>query len=265
MIPSCIASIKASPPFSWFSGDDGLQFLMLGPEKAGKTTLLYKLKIMGWKKKEIIPTMNALRRDEGEEGCKDPAYHYEELSTWGMNYGIWEVPGYPVMRRMWPMFYRYLRMDAVIYVVDAFSHWPDFGREPDPTTTLKREEPRNTEKLAEEMHVAKQEIAFLLNEEELRCAAFVLILNTNFPLPENLSKENMEKDAERKHEGLCEALKAMLGVPEFEERGGWNSRRFRAFVFNCAEITREHPKWKDVVTHIQTIYRDIGEGSRFGD
>lgn len=258
-----MASIKASPPVSWFTEGDTLQFLMLGPAAAGKTTMLYKLKIDGWKKKEIIPQMHALRQD-GPEGCKDPAYHYEEFATSQGKYGIWEIPGYPVMQRMWPMFYRYLRMDAVIYVVDGFSHWPDFGRVPPPDAP-RPVEPRNTPELAQEMFAAKRQMEFLLNEEELRCAAFVLVLNTNFPLPENLGKEDMEKDAQRKHDTLCEALFEMLGVSEFREHGGWNSRRFHAVAFNCAEITRDHRKWQEVVNHIYTIYKDIGEGSRFGD
>merc|ERR1712176_877961 len=95
-------------------------------------------------------------------GGRDPAYHYEELNSAHFKYGIWEIPGNEVFTRMWPMFYRYVRMSAVLFVVDAFSeHKEDVDR----------------------LTKARSWINFLLNEDEIRTAAFVLILNV-----ETLSK-----------------------------------------------------------------------------
>merc|ERR1719401_2468812 len=91
----------------------------------------------------------------------DPGYHYEELYHNSMGrYGIWDVPGNEAYVRMWPMFYRYVNITAVIFVVDV---------KPDYVTT-----PEGENRIAK----ARRLMRFLLNEDELRVAAFVLILNT---------------------------------------------------------------------------------------
>ena len=53
------------------------QFLIVGLEKSGKTTLLYRLKIgSGWA--DIKDDMEKMRTP-GEDGkVEDPGYHYEE-------------------------------------------------------------------------------------------------------------------------------------------------------------------------------------------
>merc|ERR1711972_470079 len=110
---------------------------------------------MGWKRDDIKRDLAYIKKCEGPCG-RDPSYHYEEMSSMSMKYGIWEVPGNEVMMRMWPMFYRYVRISAVLFVVDVYSeHWSDVE-----TVTANR-----------------YWMNLLLNEDELRTAAFVLILN----------------------------------------------------------------------------------------
>uniref|UniRef100_A0A7S1M5N9 ADP-ribosylation factor-like protein 1 n=1 Tax=Alexandrium catenella TaxID=2925 RepID=A0A7S1M5N9_ALECA len=236
----CVRSVAQTPPFSWFQNQEFFQFLMLGLEDAGKTTFLYRLKIGvgSWKKHEIIRSMASMKSPkEGDVGnCKDPAYHYEELRSSSVGrYGIWEVPGSEVMVRMWPMFYRYLRITAVFFVVDAFS-----------------DQRENMERIAQ----ASRQIRFLLNEDELRIAAFVLVINSvtpegaDAPTPENSEFEK--------------ALEEMLGVPEIEQEMP-HKNRFLKVSINCSEITRESPVWEKLLRDIGKIQKGIGEGSMFDD
>ena len=90
------------------------QFLILGGEKEGKTTLLYKLKMgNSWKKEEIVRDFAKIKDDSG--------LHYEELYSNSIGkYGIWDVSGKKSTRDVtWPMVYRYLHFDAVLFVVEC--------------------------------------------------------------------------------------------------------------------------------------------------
>ena len=88
------------------------QFLLVGGEGEGKTTLLYKLKMgNSWKKEEIVRDFAKIKEDSG--------LHYEELYSGG-RYGIWDVSGKKTSRDFaWPLVYRYLAFDAVLFVVEA--------------------------------------------------------------------------------------------------------------------------------------------------
>mmetsp|Transcript_19499 Transcript_19499/g.51619 ORF Transcript_19499/g.51619 Transcript_19499/m.51619 type:complete len:233 (-) Transcript_19499:103-801(-) len=217
------------PPFSWFASSEVNQFLMLGLEDAGKTTLLYKLKIPGWQQTEIIRDMHRLKK---EYPSKDPSYHYEEMSASQMpRYGVWEVPGNEVSMRMWPMFYRYLRIDAVFFVVDNFSADRD-----------------NIDKLVR----AREQMEILLNEDELRTSAFVLVLNS--PTPD--SEERKESEAEH-----ARVLLEMLGAYEHEQATAHRDRFYRV-SFNCADVSRQGPEWEKILKDIREVYNRIGQGSR---
>merc|ERR1712217_924910 len=99
-------------PFGGQSSTD--QLVMLGLEGAGKTTLLYSLRLGPWKEiTRVIEKMN----DAGE----DPGYHYEEMASVSKlkKYGIWDVPGTAEMVGLWPMFYRYIKVCAILFVVDG--------------------------------------------------------------------------------------------------------------------------------------------------
>lgn len=218
-----------SPPFSWFASDDRSQIVMFGLENAGKTTLLYRLKVKDWKRQEIVKDMEVLK-------CMDPSYHYEEFPGSGSHkaYGIWDIPGGEVMRRMWPMFYRYLRISAVLFVVNT-----------------KDETVEDLEK----MELNRRLLHFLLNEDELRCAAFVVVLNTE------LTREAFESDSEEarneieKHNAICNALNIPFLKTLQPHKG-----RLTVAPINCSEISRYDPEWEAVIRGIETSLGTIAQG-----
>jgi len=217
-----------SPPFSWFASDDRNQIVMFGLENAGKTTLLYRLKVKDWKRQEIVKDMEVLKG-------MDPSYHYEEFPAFGsFRYGIWDIPGGEVMRRMWPMFYRYLRISAVLFVVNT-----------------KDETVEDLEK----MDLNRRLLHFLLNEDELRCAAFVVILNTE------LTREAFEEDGEKaqsekeKQAAICNALNIPFLKTLQPHKG-----RLKVASINCSEISRFDPEWANVILGIEASLSTIAQG-----
>eukprot|EP00403_Amphidinium_massartii_P006962 CAMPEP_0178373202 /NCGR_PEP_ID=MMETSP0689_2-20121128/1743_1 /TAXON_ID=160604 /ORGANISM="Amphidinium massartii, Strain CS-259" /LENGTH=192 /DNA_ID=CAMNT_0019993141 /DNA_START=193 /DNA_END=771 /DNA_ORIENTATION=+ len=89
------------------------------------------------------------------EDNRDPGYHYEELTSRQLpKYAIWDVPGSEAMQNMWPMFYRYIEVSAILFVVDG-SH-----------------------EGAQHLQTARSRIHYLFREDELQTSAFILIVNT---------------------------------------------------------------------------------------
>eukprot|EP00927_Polykrikos_kofoidii_P069993 TRINITY_DN65784_c0_g1_i1.p1 TRINITY_DN65784_c0_g1~~TRINITY_DN65784_c0_g1_i1.p1 ORF type:complete len:239 (-),score=41.86 TRINITY_DN65784_c0_g1_i1:42-758(-) len=223
---NCVASLREIPPLSWISKTDPFQFIMFGLEGAGKTTMLYKLKIPKWKREDIKQDMNYLRK-EGVTPARDPAYHYEEMASSysgsSVRYGIWEIPGNEMMIQMWPLFYRYVRMHAVFFVVDAFS-----------------DKRFDLERLAR----ARYWLHFLLNEVELRNAAFIIIINSNTL---QRDRKDAKGDVEEK------AISEMLGIEEIEKQA-IHKGRLVWIACNCADFSRDDPHWENVVLkHIKSV------------
>lgn len=236
-IRACGDYVSEMPPFKWFQGNEPFQILMLGPEGAGKTTLLYKLKIPGWKKADITRDMSNMKREQhglgvdGGLGIKDPGYHYEEFrSDILRQYGIWDIPGNDAFMRLWPMFYRYVRISAIVFVVDNFSAERD-----------------KLERIVQ----AREMIQFLLNEDELRVCCFWLVLNVDWPT------DNEPSASEKDHKA---ALYEMLGVLDITNEPAHRTRFFKATI-NCAETTSEHSTWEEILKAIRKVYFHIGEGA----
>jgi len=223
-----LAEAVTGSPLSWLGSDQAQQFLMLGLEDAGKTTLLYRLKIPGYKKDEIIKDMNFLKKENQRGQHGDPGYHYEDFrSNIIGNYGIWEIPGNKMMQRMWPMFYRHLHFRMVLFVVDAFSKTAfDLSK-------------ANLEKLTQ----ARDSLHQLLNEDELRQAVFFVVLNVD--TTEGVAKT---EDQEQQEKTILEMLDApwIEKQPQFKER-------FRTVWLNCATITHAEPEWEKLLQDFSDI------------
>lgn len=227
--------------------------LCLGPEGSGKTTLLYSLKIPNWK------TMSQDLALLGKQGTRnwDPAYHYEELSGGSLGkYGVWDVPGSEAMVSMWPAFYRYIAVTAVLFVVDASAEATD--------TSDKDKAPEK----AAMIQKAKRQMAFLLNEDELRNAAFVLILNTKAT-----PNKDTNSKSERAHKGGDKAaakkpvdpittattVGELLGAQDYKKNSSQKAR-FLQYTLECSQMKPSDPIWKEILQEIYKIYLCVGPG-----
>lgn len=220
------------------------QLVMFGTEGVGKTTLLYRLKIPGWRPDDLSKAIGGLKpgssKDKEERGASgdgsmeagqarplDAGYHYEQIIDTNGHYGIWDVPGNEAMVRMWPLFYRYIKVTACLYLVDA------------------------SEKGSQDSGMlanARRQMRFLLNEDELRPAAFYLICNVR-----TRSGEGGAHVAAEEEEEFVETVKGELGVPEIMEQPAQASR-FKAAALNLMHDNVEFAmKWSAIMKEINRI------------
>mmetsp|Transcript_56790 Transcript_56790/g.122768 ORF Transcript_56790/g.122768 Transcript_56790/m.122768 type:complete len:223 (+) Transcript_56790:128-796(+) len=220
MIKACYSCLGAEGPPH--------QMVMLGLEGVGKTTLLYRLKIPTWK--SIAQDMGRLRV-QGDGKRLDPGYHYEEFHgrLKLRKYGIWDVPGNEVMVQMWPTFYRYIRVTAVLFVVDGSD---------------------KSDQAKEKLSKARGLIDFLLNEDELRLAAFMIIINVH--------KEAGDQPVDKAH--IRESIGAALNVTHLLDQDSSKSR-VRMLVLDCANVSVTDKEWKHLIEEIHRIYISVGAGS----
>lgn len=191
------------------------QIVLLGLDGAGKTTLLYRLKLPKWT--DISRDLRQLREKKGEEPG-DPGYHYEEFTSRDIGpYGIWDVPGTEAMIAMWPTFYRYVQISAVLFVVDAME--------------------KDVERLTE----ARRLMEKLQNEDELRMAAFILIINERGP-------DQTAHAASESIVAKVNEVREVLRVRMFEE-----SPRFLAVSLDCSTVKASDGMWRKVEQHIHKV------------
>ena len=81
-------------------GKKDVRILMVGLDAAGKTTILYQLK-MG----EIVKTIPTI------------GFNVESLDYKGLNFTVWDVGGQDKIRALWKHYYS--NTDGVIFVVDS--------------------------------------------------------------------------------------------------------------------------------------------------
>ncbi|XP_074308796.1 ADP-ribosylation factor 2-like [Silene latifolia] len=77
-----------------------LRILMLGLDAAGKTTILYKLKIG-----EVVTTIPTL------------GFNVETVEYKNVNFTVWDVGGQDTIRRLWGYYYQ--NTQGLIFVVDS--------------------------------------------------------------------------------------------------------------------------------------------------
>ncbi|PHH63235.1 hypothetical protein CDD81_6187 [Ophiocordyceps australis] len=109
-----------------------IRILILGLDNAGKTTLLYRLKLG-----EVVTTIPTI------------GFNVESVSYKNLNFNVWDLGGQTSIRPYWRCYYS--NTAAVIFVVDS--------------TDLER------------LQTAAEELAAMLNEEELKDAALLVFAN----------------------------------------------------------------------------------------
>ncbi|XP_071164209.1 uncharacterized protein [Mytilus edulis] len=87
--------------FSEFSGSTPARILMLGLDAAGKTTILYKIKLN--ENVHTIPTIG---------------FNVETVSpVKGVSFTVWDVGGQEKIRRLWQHYYQ--NTEGLVYIVDS--------------------------------------------------------------------------------------------------------------------------------------------------
>jgi len=109
-----------------------IRILILGLDNAGKTTLLYRLKIG-----EVVTTIPTI------------GFNVESVTYKNLNFNVWDLGGQTSIRPYWRCYYA--NTAAVIFVIDS--------------TDIER------------LGTASDELASMLNEEELRDAALLVFAN----------------------------------------------------------------------------------------
>ncbi|XP_005986306.1 ADP-ribosylation factor 3-like [Latimeria chalumnae] len=118
--------------FSAFVGKKEMRILMVGLDAAGKTTILYKLKLG-----EIVTTIPTI-------GFNVETVEYENIS-----FTVWDVGGQDKIRPLWRHYFQ--NTQGLIFVVDS----------------------NDRERVTE----AREELAKMLSEDELRDATLLVFAN----------------------------------------------------------------------------------------
>ncbi|KAJ6013851.1 Arf GTPase arl1 [Penicillium herquei] len=128
---------------SLFWSKKEIRILILGLDNAGKTTLLYRLK--------HTPGINNLRLQIGEVVTTIPTigFNVESVTYKNLNFNVWDLGGQTSIRPYWRCYYA--NTAAVIFVIDS--------------TDIER------------LGTAADELAAMLNEDELRDAALLVFAN----------------------------------------------------------------------------------------
>jgi len=127
---------KMGATVSWMSGllwsKKEIRILILGLDNAGKTTLLYRLKIG-----EVVTTIPTI------------GFNVESVTYKNLNFNVWDLGGQTSIRPYWRCYYA--NTAAVIFVIDS--------------TDIDR------------LGTASEELAAMLNEDELKDAALLVFAN----------------------------------------------------------------------------------------
>lgn len=138
--------------FQGFFGKRDMRILMVGLDAAGKTTILYKLKL-----NEIVTTIPTI----GTTALQRLGFNVETVEYKGVSFTVWDVGGQDKIRPLWRHYFQntqgrtpYLRgvlSAGIIFVVDS----NDRDRVGDAATELRK----------------------MLNEDELRDAVLLVLAN----------------------------------------------------------------------------------------
>eukprot|EP00043_Microstomoeca_roanoka_P001157 m.31183 g.31183 ORF g.31183 m.31183 type:complete len:183 (-) comp10674_c0_seq1:217-765(-) len=92
--------ISITKLFDWLRADRDVRVVMVGLDAAGKTTILYKMKLG-----EVITTIPTI------------GFNVESVQYKSLNMTVWDVGGQTKIRPLWKYYYQ--NTNAVIYVCDS--------------------------------------------------------------------------------------------------------------------------------------------------
>merc|ERR1712207_80677 len=118
-----------------------MRILMVGLDNAGKTTVLFKLKLG-----QVVNTIPTI------------GFNVETVEYKNLSFNVWDIGGQDRIRPLWRHYYR--GVQGIIYVVDSNDR--------------------------DRIDVAREELAKMLEEEELRDAA-LLVLSNKQDLPNSMT------------------------------------------------------------------------------
>jgi len=120
-------------------GKKEMRILMVGLDAAGKTTILYKLKLG-----EVVTTIPTI------------GFNVETVEYKNISFTVWDVGGQDKIRPLWRHYYQ--NTQGIIFVVDS------------------NDKERIDESAGHE-HSAKEELHHMLAEDELRDAVLLVLAN----------------------------------------------------------------------------------------
>jgi hypothetical protein len=175
---------------------DRPQIVIFGLDGSGKTLLLYKLCLgEDWADKDVTFALVQMRQLAADGTTLDPGFHVEDLTILKGCY-VWDIPGTPAMMQIWPTFYRTIKYHAVIYVV-------------------------NSEEKEERISLARQQLHYLMNEDDLRLSCFVVIINFR-----DTKKRQKAKGAPDSQDIQTEMMKCKLGLDNLHPTCAWRTKVF---------------------------------------
>jgi len=161
-----------------------MRILMVGLDAAGKTTILYKMKLG-----EVLTTIPTI------------GFNVESLEFKKLNFTIWDIGGQDKIRPLWTHYYN--GTHGIIFVIDS----SDVER-------LDSEEYGAGKYRKGDRHTAKQELQYLLDQDELRDAALLVLANKQ-DLPGALTvseiADRLERNKLRNRRWLIQGTSATSG------------------------------------------------------
>eukprot|EP00470_Lotharella_oceanica_P013554 CAMPEP_0170187792 /NCGR_PEP_ID=MMETSP0040_2-20121228/42600_1 /TAXON_ID=641309 /ORGANISM="Lotharella oceanica, Strain CCMP622" /LENGTH=213 /DNA_ID=CAMNT_0010434907 /DNA_START=33 /DNA_END=674 /DNA_ORIENTATION=- len=113
-------------------GNKEARILMVGLDAAGKTSMLYRLKLG-----EVVATVPTI------------GFNVETVEYKNINFSVWDVGGQKAIRKLWRPYYH--NTQGIIFVVDSCDK--------------------------ERMEIAQEELAYMLQEPELKNVPLLVLAN----------------------------------------------------------------------------------------
>ncbi|KAJ1625827.1 ADP-ribosylation factor [Pavlovales sp. CCMP2436] len=148
--PTFSMGLSVSKLFGKLFGKKEVRILMVGLDAAGKTTILYKLKLG-----EIVTTIPTIgfsttnHRAEAHDACEPADPDVETVEYKNIQFTVWDVGGQDKIRPLWRHYYQ--NTQGVIFVVDSNDR--------------------------DRVDEARDELHRMLNEDELREAIVLCFAN----------------------------------------------------------------------------------------